>query len=775
MARPFLTSPEQRKTISNISGLGCRKLLKGALVLNSVKISVKLPIVIIALCLLVGASISVSAYLQSRQTLQALAKDTIDVLMIERAAQIERWAANIESLVESYSADPTVRDAALSFTNTFRLMGDDPTGTLQEVYITNNPHPFGDRDLLLKPDAPHRYHLQHERLHPFFADIAERDGYYDIFLFNLTGDLIYSTEKESDFATNIVTGPYADSGLATLVRQLMDQDDNTLSSVDYSAYEPSHGAPAAFLATKIVSEWGDTIGVFAVQLPDDIPTEILSNPAGLQNTGDIIAVGQNGNARSGSRFDDGPEVLGNFVDTQRLAAFANTDDSTLVNVAGYRGENVISILRPIRVFDFDWLLVAEIDTAEVIAPAIQLRNIMTIIGLATVCVSGGIGLLFASSVTTPLSRLRSAMENVAGRHTDTKIEDTHRADEIGDIANTLVSFRDQLDASDEAARNTQRQQSERDKVVAKLNEALTGLAQGDLTKTIDVPFAAEFEPLRNNYNNSIRHLSGVVTTLITNSAAIQSDADDMFKASNDLQLRTENQAATLEETAAALDELTSSVKAAAIDAESVKNIVSEAETDATSSGPIVAQAAQAMAQIETSSGSISEIIEVINGIAFQTNLLALNAGVEAARAGDAGRGFAVVASEVRALAQRSTEASQKTQQLIDSSTAEVARGVSLVNKAGEALTRIVARMTHINEVTAKIAGSVAEQSGSLTEINVGVASLDRVTQQNAAMVDTVTRGGQSLNVSASKLSEISEYFQVSRNQPEQEAMQNNAA
>ena len=226
--------------------------------------------------------------------------------------------------------------------------------------------------------------------------------------------------------------------------------------------------------------------------------------------------------------------------------------------------------------------------------------------------------------------------------------------------------------------------------------------------------------------------------------------------------RTEHQAATLEETAAALAEITAAVNSAAEGARSARAVVAEARGNSENSGRVVQDAVAAMGEIASSSNQISRIVGVIDDIAFQTNLLALNAGVEAARAGEAGRGFAVVASEVRALAQRSSEAAREIGGLISASAQQVDKGVTLVGEAGEALRQIASSVNGISDHVSDIATSAQEQSASLTEVNGAMAQLDQVTQQNAAMFEETTAASQSLVAQADTLSDRMARFRVGR-------------
>jgi len=218
----------------------------------------------------------------------------------------------------------------------------------------------------------------------------------------------------------------------------------------------------------------------------------------------------------------------------------------------------------------------------------------------------------------------------------------------------------------------------------------------------------------------------------------------------------------LEETAAALDQVTATVKKTTDGAKQARSVVSEARSDAETSGDIVRQTVEAMSRIEKSSQEISQIIGVIDEIAFQTNLLALNAGVEAARAGEAGRGFAVVASEVRALAQRSAEAAKEIKGLITTSNTEVGHGVKLVAETGKSLARIIGKVTEINSVVADIAAGAEEQSTALQEVNTAVNQMDHTTQQNAAMAEEATAAARSMMRETEKLSAMVGEFRLGK-------------
>jgi methyl-accepting chemotaxis protein len=417
---------------------------------------------------------------------------------------------------------------------------------------------------------------------------------------------------------------------------------------------------------------------------------------------------------------------------------------------------------------------------QTFASALSMTQTLAIVGVTLAALLAAFaGWLLARTLSRPVRALTQDMQRLATGDLNVAIASAGRGDEIGAMSRAVQVFKDNALALRDASADRERMEgdarstrerteaergraaAEQARVVEETAKGLSALSAGDLTWRIDADFPGDYQRLKTDFNEALAKLEEAMGVINSNATNIRSGSDEISQAADDMSRRTEHQAATLEETAAALDEITATVRRTAEGAKQADQVVRTARADAEQSGVIVSSAVEAMSKIERSAKEISQIIGVIDEIAFQTNLLALNAGVEAARAGDAGRGFAVVASEVRALAQRSADAAKEIKTLISASTQQVGQGVSLVGQTGEALQRIVGSVGQITTLVTEITASSQEQASGLGQVNVAVNQMDQVTQQNAAMVEQSTAASHSLRREAGELARLVARFKVS--------------
>ncbi len=734
--------------------------------LSQARISLRLPALIVGTLIMTVIVASETYYLQFRKEAEIATEKKSEVLTSQVSESLERWFTSLDLQLETLAEDPNTALALQLFGDALQAGGTTTLGDARRLYHENNSFPVGELNKLLDAGDGSLYSSVHRKEHGFFDGIANRFGFYDLFLIDPDGDIIYTVYKESDYGTNLIAGAYSSSGLGEVFRSAMNGTGDALSFVDFAPYAPSAGAPAAFIARKVLHQDGSVAGVVALQLPQDGPFQVISGIAGVSANDEVYLLGEDTLARTASMHDGALGLLDAAPETAAGEAVRNDQNGYFPHVTGLTGAEAMVTVSEVPVFDRHWHIVVELDEETQFSALARLRHTMfAFIGIGLVA-SALLGCLMARSITKPLASFATAMGEVANERYETKIPNTDRGDELGGVSRILEDFRIKLQQSCEAARLREIANAEQERVVADISGGLRRLSGGDLTSAIEEPFDSDYEQLRLDFNATVDTLNTLMQSISENATEIRSRAEEISGSSDDLSRRTENQAATLEETAAALDELTSSVRSAADGAAEVERVVTEARAEAEQSGKVVNDAVDAMSQIKKSSDEIAQIINVIDDIAFQTNLLALNAGVEAARAGDAGRGFAVVASEVRALAQRSSDAAKQIKTLIGSSTEQVETGVGLVGRAGGALTSIVDRVGQIAQLVSGIAVGAREQSAGLGEINVGVSQLDQVTQQNAAMVQDATAAAMTLKSEASGLSQLVSRFQLSGNSPQ---------
>ncbi|MFN3319454.1 MAG: methyl-accepting chemotaxis protein [Allorhizobium sp.] len=437
--------------------------------------------------------------------------------------------------------------------------------------------------------------------------------------------------------------------------------------------------------------------------------------------------------------------------------------------------------------------------------AVVIGSTLAAIGLL---MAGFIAFFIARSITVPVGQITSAMGSLADNKLDTVIPGLDHKSEIGLMAKAVDVFKQNaikirdlaaqeaalqeknadlqsniatvVDAAvagdftrritkqydnpdlDRFAANVNTLVQSVDTGIAETGRVISALAKGDLTESMEGRYQGVFANLQTNVNETMTSLRNLMQQVRQSADAINGGADEIRQASNDLSKRTETQAASLEETSSALEEITVAVKTSTERAQDSSKMVTEARQFAEASSGVVGEATSAMSRIEQASKEISQIINVIDEIAFQTNLLALNAGVEAARAGEAGKGFAVVAQEVRELAQRSATAAKDIKTLITKSSQEVQTGVDLVSSTGQALSDIQVKVVGIASQVTSIATAAQEQSTGLNEVNMAVNQMDQMTQQNAAMVEEAAASTAKLAEETAHLRSLVARFKVQK-------------
>ena len=296
--------------------------------------------------------------------------------------------------------------------------------------------------------------------------------------------------------------------------------------------------------------------------------------------------------------------------------------------------------------------------------------------------------------------------------------------------------------------------------MAALDKSLAAMAKGDLTQQIDESFGGDFEAAKSNVNANLSQLNQAIARIASAVRSVDAASSQIAESAREGAEGAEGQASSLQETAATMEEMSTTIRTNADNAEKATDLATDVQSRAGRGGQVVVNAVSAMSEIETSSSKISDIVSVIDGIAFQTNLLALNAAVEAARAGEAGKGFAVVAAEVRGLAQRAADSARDITQLISESSEQVEKGVKLVNETGDALGEINEAVSSLTKMISEISAACRDQASSVKEINVTVSSLDSITQRNAVVAEQSADGAKEMAAQSRALNELARSFKT---------------
>ncbi|GBQ27661.1 methyl-accepting chemotaxis protein [Gluconacetobacter sacchari DSM 12717] len=439
------------------------------------------------------------------------------------------------------------------------------------------------------------------------------------------------------------------------------------------------------------------------------------------------------------------------------------------------------ILLPFQIPGFSnvWTLVVDIPRAALETP-VRDNVVALLISGAVLMILSVLVVYFISRklIRTPFRNLLAGVAALRNGEYGNSIAGTERGDEIGMVAQGLEGFRTALLKGREAEarameareqhdrlRQKTRQEEEAkirntDDVIRTMGEGLDNLARGDLSCQIRTTLPSEFEPLRRNFNQSVRQLADALSTIAGAGRVISTGTTQVATEAETLAERTEQQAASLEQTAAAVNEITESVGASVRQISDAQKIGVQARGSAGASSDIMQQTQTAMLRIDENSKQIVAIVETIDVIAFQTNILALNAAVEAARAGEAGKGFAVVASEVRALSQRCAQAAKEIGTLVRTTTSDIRTGAKRVTETGKALGDISQFIGQISDNLTQILTAAQEQSATLTEINITVNAMDQVTQRNAAIAEKSRAASHRLADETDKLTQLVSRFRL---------------
>ncbi|MFK7742218.1 MAG: methyl-accepting chemotaxis protein [Planctomycetota bacterium] len=639
---------------------------------------------------------------------------------------------------------------------------DAETIVAQHFYLAANPHPLGEKQRLTRGDDVSAYGNLHAQYHNWFRRFQETFEYYDVFLIDTEGRVVYSVFKEADFGTSLTKGAWSSSGLGKLYQKLRQNDGNGATFTDYERYAPSYEAPASFIGAPITAN-NRRIGYLAFQMPISRINGIMASAAGLGETGDMFLVGSDGLMRSDSRQH--PET--NSV----IAAFRDPDAADLglpqVERASKHSESGIETreredgsleiiaFSPFELLGNTWCAIGRIDRDEVAASADEMLvksaaasssmltwNIGLVVGAALLLAS--LASIFARAFLRPIKTTSDAMRDIAEGDADlTRRLDDSSKDEVGELAKWFNAF------------------------AIRIQKSITEIGE----KTTSVTGSS------NQLMNVAGELASGADRTRQESATVSSSAEEMNGNMNTVSNSSDSMAGTMRTVAAAVEEMTASIGEVATNAESAAKVADHAAELTRSSNSQIST-------LGSAANEIGRVIETIQDIAEQTNLLALNATIEAARAGEAGKGFSVVANEVKDLARQTAEATQDIRQRIEriqettqgsvDAISEIDQVICKVNSASKSIAIAVGEQrTATQEIASNLSANtetfevvnrnVAECVRTSQEIATAIQSVDQNTRQTAAAAENTELAGKELGTLAAELHSIVGQYKVHAN------------
>lgn len=409
--------------------------------LKDMRITLKFPLVMITFALISALTTGVVAYLQAANSIKSQAKDHLFSLLESRESSLEHYIEAKVNNIQYHANSVLINNAFNEFKAAWSSLPEPAGQYLSHQYLTNNPYPHAQRKYLLAAKDGSEYSSVHERYHSEFTSLIATGAFYDLFLIDTSGNVIYTVTKEADFATNLNDDAWSETGLA-VAYQLTKSDpiENKLNFVDFLPYAPSNNQMASFISVAVLDQQGALSGVLAFQLSIQRLNQVMQVTAGMGDSGETYLVGPDLTMRSDSRFYSTSTILKTTVNTESVQKAFNGESSVIIT-DDYRGISVYSAFKSINMFGQRWAMLAEIDESEVHAPIVSLNHLLIVTGLIIGCLIAALGYFLSSDLATPIRSMTKSMNNLSKNDLSTNISVDERRDEVGLMADALIKFK----------------------------------------------------------------------------------------------------------------------------------------------------------------------------------------------------------------------------------------------------------------------------------------------------------------------------------------------
>ncbi|RED49761.1 methyl-accepting chemotaxis protein [Aestuariispira insulae] len=691
-------------------------------VFGSLRISHKIPLLVIISSLLLALAIGLTTYFQAQELAHESNRQKLSGVLAAKEQAVSDYLGGVTADLNSLATNKTVSLALAKLTRHLKKeLKANKIDALRQAYATSAP--VEERKKVEFAEDGSSYSKTHRSNHEWFLNHITANSYEDLYLFDDDGNMVYSVIKEPDFGHNFVNGPFKDTKLGEAYRNAFSAADGTQFFFDFAPYDGSGGQMAAFMSQPIYRA-DDVIGVIAIRLNVINLDKIMTNVVGLGQTGETYLAGADGLWRSNSRLSSEPAFM-SFQAAPAIVEAVRANEGGFGTFTNWRGNPVEAAFAPIDFLGAKWALVAEQASEEVEAPIDHMRNLMVIITLVLLLIVIAIAFLVSRGITRPLTAMTTSMGALAEGSLDVEIPDQNRQDEIGAMARALLIFKENA----EERRRLRDEQEEETKKRVEQAKALN-----DLVNQFSVTMQQSVETVA----ASAGTMSDTATDMARNAEDAERQAKEAANASNSASSNVQTAAAAAEELSASIQEINQRVS-------SSTNISSQAAGEAKSTN-------EQVNGLVATAERIGEVVNLISDIAEQTNLLALNATIEAARAGDAGKGFAVVANEVKSLATQTAKATEEISvqvssiQSATSTSAKAIRGISdTIGELDAIAASIAAAVEQQGAATLEIARNAQHASGSTSAVFENVTAVSDAASQTSTAANSVMTASKDLS------------------------------
>jgi methyl-accepting chemotaxis protein len=710
------------------------------------KIKFLLPAVIIGAALSASIAVGTGNYFAAQSTIQDASEKRLKSTLKSRAGVLQKYLKSIQQDLAFQAQNPAIFDALHDFSKAWKTVPGNKTTHLHKLYIEDNPNPTGQKEKLDFAKDGSDYSIAHKKHHSYLRKFLQERGYYDVFLFDTKGNLVYTVFKELDFATNLTTGKWKDTDLGNAFRAALNQPrQGKFSFFDFKPYAPSNGAPASFMSSPLIDPQGKLKGVLVFQMPIDEMNSVMNEAAGMGKTGQTYVVGLDKLMRSNDRFSKESTILSRKIDNRAVIDALSGKTGTRV-IQHKAGKKYLEAYAPFNFMGTRWAFISERSLAEIDVQVIKLRNQSVIISLITFLIISIVGFWFTTTLTKPMAKLSNVMKALTDGDNDIEVSGTTRGDELGDMARSVQVFKENL-IETERLRTQQteaekRAQTEEQNRLAEEKQAADTAAQ-EQKKAAEVAEARtqRMEEIISTFDANVKTALETVSSAATE---MRGSAEAMSQTAEKTSLQTSA-------VSSASDEASNNIQTVASAAEELSASVGEISRQVKESSTIAEKAVQEAAAtnekvqgLAEAAQKIGEVVNLINDIASQTNLLALNATIEAARAGDAGKGFAVVASEVKSLATQTGKATEEIGGQIHEIQEATGEAVSAIGGISDIISQI-------SEISGAISAAVEEQGAASHEIAGNVAQAASGTQEVSGNIIEVNQAASETGANAAQV------------------------